>query len=121
VSVTTARQDICDTLAEALDGTTWYPKRPGTLRPDTGWLVLTGLTSEGCTHGELAVSFNAILVLGSNEAAASEAVDDRIILFHEAFRGWARTVSSVVPAEVPVDDNVLFTLVATFQMEVGTT
>jgi len=121
MSVTETRQEACARLAEALPGTTWFPKRPSGIRPDTGWLVLTGLTSEDCTHGELAVGFNAILVLGSNEVAATEAIDDRIVEFHEAFRGWARSVSSVAPAEVPVGDNVLYTLVATFQTEVETT
>jgi len=119
MSLPSARQDICDTLTERLSGTTWYLKRPTVIKADTGWLVLTGVTSENSTYGELQVGFNALLVLGSNAAAAADHIDDLIMPFHEAFRGWAYGVT-VVPAEVPVEDNVLYTLVATFQMTVST-
>lgn len=120
MSITTARETICVGLTEALEGTTWYPKRPAGLGPDTGWVVLTGVTSENSTYVELQAGFNALLVLGSNEAAAADRMDDLIVSFHESVCVFAYNVS-VTPQQVAVDENsTLFTLVATFQMTVST-
>jgi hypothetical protein len=119
MSIADARATICAALTEALEGTKWYPKRPSGLRPDTGWVVLTGLTSENSTFAELQAGFNALLVLGSSEPAATDRMDDLILLFHEAVAGFGYNIS-VAPQPVTVDDNVLYTLVATFQMTVST-
>lgn len=115
--LTETRQNICDTLAEQLPGTTWMPRRPPGPKPGTGWLALTEVTSEGCTFGMLNVGFTAVLFLSTAEKTAQDLLDEQILDFHEAFIGWATQVR-VQPDLIPIGDNTLFTITATFLTEV---
>lgn len=119
MNLTETRVALAAEIEAAVAGTKWFPKRPTGVRDRSGWLVLTEISSEGCTFGMLRASFNAVLALGTDLEHAQSQIDDLIVPLHDAVAATGRCWGlKVVPDAVTISGNEYFVLTATFLTEI---
>lgn len=118
MNLTDTRTAICDSLQESMPATKWFPTRPAGARDLSGWLVLTDLSSEGCTFGTLRAGFTAVLLLSTDLDAATAKTDEYSVPLHRAVAGLGVWGLVVRPDTIPVDGTDLYVLTATLLTDI---
>lgn len=117
MSVTEVREQLCEQLADVVEGTKWFPYAPTPVRENTGWLSLTEVSSEGMQLRMLRVQFDAVLTLGADPLYAAKRMDDVSPTFHDTLASAGAWGLTVRPFSLNIGESELFCVVATFYVE----
>lgn len=120
MSFTTRRTAIAAALTTALGSSpTIYAYRPTPLRIGSGWLDLKQADTEDSTYGDLRVSYDVVVAIGTDPQQAEQRLDEISAPLLEACADQGRGIT-VRPLVYNIDGTDFYCAVATLITEVGT-
>ena len=115
MSLTQAREQVAAQLTDLLDGVTVHPHRPNVVRVWDGWLTLRQVGVSTFRTAE--ATFEVVIVLGTAEDAAEDALDRFAVGLLDAITSIGGA-TPVVPLQLILDGGGLFCCSASVVVEI---